>query len=67
MIKPQPRPLDNANPGSPYALDHGCLCPRMDNSNGLGIFGGAKDKNGKVSFWISENCPMHGKGSDRPC
>lgn len=51
------------NPGSPAALMLGCLCGCMDNDYGRGIPWPREDgldpeKN--PSFWIAENCPMHG-------
>lgn len=48
------------NPGSPEAVKQGCKCPVMDNHYGKGIL-----YNGRIEFWISEECPLHGKkGSD---
>jgi hypothetical protein len=51
----------NADPGSPYAVEHGCLCPRKNPVNGL------KGKDGGPIFELAKNCPMHGLESDRPC
>ena len=47
------------NPGSPEAKKIGCLCPRMDNRNGLGVY---EDEIGNPLFWISGDCPIHGMG-----
>ncbi len=44
------------NPGSKEAIREGCLCPILDNRHGLGAYDG---KDG--TFWINENCPIHGK------
>ena len=40
------------SPGSNEAIALGCTCPVMDNNHGLG-------ENG--AFWISCDCPIHGK------
>jgi len=42
-------------PGSDKALDAGCRCPVMDNGHGRG-------RGNPPEFWVSEDCPMHGKG-----
>lgn len=52
-------------PGSPYAIAHGCICPRLDNANGQGYMGGAKDKEGKPMFWINQDCPIHAIGNPK--
>lgn len=45
-------------PGSPEAIDKGCICPRMDNCNGAGI-----GMNGeKYGWWINLGCTVHQKG-----
>ena len=46
------------NPGSEEAIKQGCLCPVLDNRHGKGIM-----VNGEYRFWISGDCPLHGKGS----
>lgn len=43
-------------PGSQAALDRGCRCPVLDNRSGEG----ACEINGKVEYWINEDCPLHG-------
>lgn len=43
------------NPGSPEAIEAGCLCPRTDNANGAGI----KLKDGTTAFWSNGDCPLH--------
>lgn len=47
------------NPGSPEAVESGCICPRSDNSHGKGIMGGAVYE-GEVQFVINGACPLHG-------
>jgi hypothetical protein len=47
------------NPGSPEAVQQGCLCPVMDNHNGAGFMMG--EENG-LMFWRVRGCPLHGKG-----
>ena len=48
------------NPGSPEAVQQGCLCPVMDNNNGEGRpLGGAAN-----AFWINYACPLHGGKRD---
>ena len=42
----------NLNPGSREAIAEGCLCPVLDNNHGVGVGG---------SFWMVDNCPLHGK------
>lgn len=49
------------NPGSDEALALGCRCPVLDNSHGKGAWGYPVDESGKPSFWINENCPLHGR------
>ncbi len=46
------------NPGSPEAKARGCLCPVLDNACGRGALGRTD------TFWISENCPMHGRNAE---
>lgn len=43
------------NPGSHDAYEIGCRCPIIDNNYGRGYLGVPSN------FWISENCPLHGK------
>ena len=47
-------------PGSPEAIARGCLCPRIDNRNGLGAF---DDDDGRPLYWTRDDCPLHGSGS----
>lgn len=49
--------MNKPNPGSKEAIELGCTCPVLDNCHGRGFC--AKD--GEPMFWISENCPIHGK------
>jgi hypothetical protein len=46
------------NPGSNEALKQGCLCAVLDNTHGKGAYNGKPG-----TFWITEDCPLHGKGS----
>lgn len=46
---------ETPNPGSPAAVKKGCLCPVMDNAHGKG------SGYGKGTFWINQDCPLHGK------
>lgn len=45
-------------PGAPRAKREGCLCPAIDNGHGTGC--GYLDDNGQSTFWIREDCPLHG-------
>lgn len=48
------------NPGSREAIEQGCTCPVLDNAHGGGAYGGAaKDRDGKLLFWTSQDCPLH--------
>lgn len=49
----------NPNPGSDKAIEKGCNCPVLDNAHGKGYMGGVKDKNGKLIFIYSTDCPIH--------
>lgn len=52
------------NPGSHEARKRGCTCPVMDNAHGKGIPWPRKDgldPQLHPSFYVSEDCPMHGK------
>lgn len=49
------------NPGSDEAIDGGCVCPVLDNGHGRGRPG--VDGTDGPSFWMNENCPMHGRKS----
>ena len=41
------------NPGSPEAVEAGCLCPVLDNHYGKG-----SDKS-NTKFWYNSSCPLH--------
>jgi hypothetical protein len=41
------------SPGSEAAIKKGCKCPVLDNGRGRGL--------GNGHYWISGNCPLHGK------
>lgn len=47
---------ETPNPGSGEALDLGCTCAVMDNHYGRGFPG----PDGKMCFWVSGDCPVHG-------
>lgn len=49
------------SPGSREAVDAGCTCPVSDNCHGAGN-DMASAMAGKPTFWISGDCPLHGKG-----
>lgn len=42
------------NPGSDEAVKQGCKCPVLDNARGKGYMGI------EGTFWINENCKLHG-------
>ena len=44
------------NPGSPEAVEAGCLCPVLDNHYGKGVGAGKRDAS---LFWYSDACPVH--------
>jgi hypothetical protein len=48
------------SPGSIEAQLRGCKCPRYDNAFGRGAY----EVDGKPQFWISEDCPLHGGGTN---
>lgn len=50
-------PDDKPNPGSPDARQLGCLCPVMDNNQGL-------YKPWQGTWLIEETCPVHGDGRE---
>ena len=43
------------NPGSDKAIKRGCKCPVLDNGHGNKELGRIR------GFWISGDCPIHGK------
>ena len=43
--------------GGDEAIVAGCACAVLDNGHGKGIGGNGK----KFGWWISEDCPIHGK------
>lgn len=45
-------------PGSPLAVNNGCLCAVLDNYHGQG-FPLTRHGVTRVSFWISDDCPLH--------
>jgi hypothetical protein len=42
------------NPGSPEAVEQGCLCAVLDNYHGAGF-----PWDGKTAWWITGGCPLH--------
>lgn len=49
-------------PGSPEAVERGCLCPVLDNAHGAGVAGDG----GKKGWWYFGDCPVHFP-PDQPC
>jgi len=45
------------NPGSDEAIEQGCTCPVLDNGHGKGVGGNGE----KFGWWITADCPLHGK------
>lgn len=54
-IKSEPKHNGRETPGGDSAIDKGCTCPVLDNHHGLGLSNG--------NFWMSADCPLHGKKS----
>lgn len=52
------KPFQHLNPGSPEAVEKGCLCPQDDNRGGLGY---SCNDMGRSTFWINIRCPLHGR------
>ena len=51
------------DPGSNEAIEAGCTCPVFDNAHGAGIpwpREDGKDPNKCPSFWVNEECKLHG-------
>jgi hypothetical protein len=61
-------------PGSDEALKQGCRCPVLDNCHGKGIpkcdcpplFWPEEGVDPVIgpTFWVNDDCPMHGKGKE---
>ncbi len=49
----------NPAPGSPSAVQQGCLCPIYDNSHGKGYYGQPG------VYVMRTDCPLHGEEADR--
>jgi hypothetical protein len=45
-------------PGNNWAWLIGCTCSPSINRHGLGMY---TDQQGDRKFWISSDCPLHGK------
>ena len=54
-MKPE-NPDNVPTPGSPEAVEIGCLCAVLDNAHGKGTY---QDEDGRPQFWITEGCPVH--------
>jgi len=50
---------EQPNPGSIMAQEKGCTCAVMDNAYGAG------SGYGKDTFWITGDCPLHGKKEEK--
>lgn len=48
-------------PGSPAAIDAGCLCPVLDNGHGRGYMPGPTGP----LYVYNEECPVHGNAGNR--
>lgn len=46
-----------ANPGSPEAVAHGCLCAIIDNHYGEGF----PTRDGQRGWWITSTCELHAR------
>ena len=49
------------NPGSPEAILKGCICARLDNNWGAGMY---TDLDGVTMFVMRGDCPLHGFGGE---
>jgi len=56
MITAPPTPA----PGSPEALNAGCVCPVMDNSFGRGAYLGQVAGKRCTLYITNAGCPLHG-------
>lgn len=54
--------MTQPNPGSDAAVAIGCTCPVLDNGRGRGTY----QVDGVWQFWITPDCPLHGKTEDTP-
>ena len=48
-------------PGSRGAIANGCECAELDNARGQGR---GRDADGRILYWISPRCPLHGGAFD---
>lgn len=56
-LRPMPQELKPVPPpGSPAAIDAGCLCPVLDNGHGRGYMPGPTGP----LYVYNEECPVHG-------
>ena len=49
------------SPGSPEAIDRGCMCPILDNHHGVGFR--LLSEPGVTYFYYTEGCPLHKVGT----
>lgn len=56
--------MSTPNPGSPEAVERGCICPVIDNGYGQGAWGGKRDEDGELLFWRTLDCSLHGAEVD---
>jgi hypothetical protein len=54
--------MTQPNPGSDAAVAIGCTCPVLDNGRWRGTY----QVDGVWQFWITPDCPLHGKTEDTP-
>ena len=50
-------------PGSEQAVARSCICPVVDNKNGIGAY---VDTDGNPVYWFSSECTMHGNDEPTP-
>lgn len=53
---------EKGTPGSKEAQINGCICAVLDNAHGKGFMWAGHNV---PSFWITEGCPVHTKGSTK--
>ena len=51
--------MTDPTPGSPVAVERGCICPVLDNAHGQGIPMTPVGDRPVRHFWITAECPVH--------